>query len=65
LVDHYALLRGSLNLKIKEGLSNRYIVPRKEGIGRWEMLTEELAGYIDFDEESEEIYSVVDSYKVT
>lgn len=28
MVDHYALLRGSLNLKIKEGLSKRYIVPR-------------------------------------
>lgn len=65
MVDHYALLRGSLNLKIKEGLSKRYIVPRKEGVGRWEMLTEELTGYMDFDEESEEICFVVDSYKVT
>jgi hypothetical protein len=41
------------------------MVPKKEGIGRWEMLTEELAGYMDFDEESKEICFVVDSYKVT
>jgi len=29
------------------------------------MLTEELAGYMDFNEESKEICFVVDSYKVT
>jgi len=65
MVDHHALLRGSLNMKIKEGLSKRYIVPAKEGVGRWEMLTEELAGHIDFDEENEETCFVVDGYKVT
>lgn len=65
MVDHLALLRGRLNQKIMEGISKRYIVPRKEGIGRWEMLTDQLGGYVDYDDVNEEICMVVDGYKVT
>jgi len=65
MVDHLVLLRGNLNQKIKEGLSKRYIVPQKEGIGRWEMLTDQLEGYVDYDDVNEEICLVVDGYKVT
>jgi hypothetical protein len=63
--DHLVLLRGNLNLKIKEALSKRYIIEQKEGYGKWEMLTDELKGYVDFDEVLGEICLVMDGYKVT
>lgn len=65
MADHLVLLRGNLNQKIKEGLSRRHIVPLTEGVGKWEMLTDELKGHVDFDNEHEEICLVVDGYKLT
>ena len=65
MVGHLVLLRGNLNQKIREGLSGRYIVPQREGIGRWEMLTDELRGYVDYDDVNQETCLVMDGYKVT
>ncbi|MBM3120270.1 MAG: hypothetical protein FJ006_12140 [Chloroflexi bacterium] len=65
MIDHLILLRGNLNQKIRESLSKRYIVPRKEGVDRWKMLTDELRGYVEYDDVNEEMCLVVDGYKVT
>jgi len=40
-------------------------VPQEAGVGRWEMLTDELRGYVDYDDVNGETYLVVDGYKVT
>jgi hypothetical protein len=65
MADHLVLLRGNLNLKIKEALSRRYIIEQKEGHSKWEMLTDELKGYIDYDEVHRRTYLVMDGYRVT
>jgi hypothetical protein len=65
MADHLALLRGKLNQAIMEGLSKRYILPRKEGVGKWQMLTDELAGYVGYDDANDEACMVVDGCKVT
>lgn len=65
MIDHLVLLRGNLNQKIKDNLSKRYILLQKEGIGKWEMLTDELKGYVDYDNVNTETCLVVDGYKIT
>ncbi|MBI4333234.1 MAG: hypothetical protein HY673_18370 [Chloroflexi bacterium] len=65
MADHIPVLRGRLHLKIMEGLSKRYMAPQRKGIGRWRMLSDELAGYVGFDESKEQACVVVDGFRIT
>ena len=52
--DHIVELRGRLNQKIMEGLSKRHILPNRGRVGRWDMLTNRLEGYVAYDEDTTE-----------
>lgn len=60
-MDELILLRGKLNHRIMEGLSKRYLAPRKTKMERRKMLTDKLEGYLAYDNE---VCLVVDGEKI-
>lgn len=65
MVGHIVELRGRLNQKIMDGLSKRHILKSHGPVGRWDMLTNRLEGYVAYDEDTtEEVCLVIDGKKV-